>query len=90
MLDQIPSVEVVREALATLSLRQIDRLSDLSGVPAPTICKIRRGETENPGMETVRKFAPHISAARIADPTWPHPGGRPTIDVAGPAAAEVE
>ena len=22
--------------------------------------------------------------------TWPHPGGRPTIDVAGPAAAEGE
>ena len=63
MLDQIPTVEAVRAALSAMSLRQIDRLSDLSGVPAPTIAKIRRGETENPGIETVRKFAPHINAA---------------------------
>ena len=39
---------------------------------------------------TVDQLRPDVRWARIADPTWPHPGGRPTIDVAGPAAAEVE
>lgn len=27
-------------------------------------------------------FMPHL--AHLSDPTWPHPGGRPTIDVAAP------
>jgi transcriptional regulator with XRE-family HTH domain len=60
----IPSAETIRAKLAGLSKRQIRRLAELSGVPAPTIDKVRRGETSNPGIETVRRFMPHVSAAR--------------------------
>lgn len=70
------SAEAVRAALAPLTLRQLDRLAELSGVPATTIYKIKRGETSNPGIETVRRFLPHINAA------WADPAGRPCIDVA--------
>lgn len=62
------SAEQVQAALAPLSLKQVDRLAELSGVPATTIYKIKRGETENPGIETVRKFMPHIKAAAIPEP----------------------
>lgn len=64
----IPSAAVVRQALADLSLKQLEKLAEMSGVPMTTIYKIRLGDTENPGIETVRKFAPHIAAA-AADPT---------------------
>jgi hypothetical protein len=85
MIDRIPSVDEVRAALEPLTLRQLERLSELSGVPTPTIYKVKLGETTNPGIETVRKFAPHISSVRVPDPAWPHPEGRPAIDVAAPA-----
>lgn len=62
----IPSIEVVRSRLHELNLRQLARLSELSGVPPTTIYKIQRGETENPGIETVRKFLPHIESVREA------------------------
>lgn len=62
------SAEQVQAALAPLSLKQVDRLAELSGVPATTIYKIKRGETENPGIETVRKFLPHIEAAATTEP----------------------
>jgi predicted transcriptional regulator len=58
-----PSAEQVRAALQPLTLKQIDRLAELSGVPATTIYKIQRAETKNPGVDTVRKFLPHIGAA---------------------------
>lgn len=47
-------------------------------------------ERATEGRVTVDQLRPDVRWARIADPTWPHPGGRPTIDVAGPAAAEGE
>lgn len=61
METNIPGAADVREALAPLTLRQLDRLAELSGVPATTIYKIKRGETENPGIETLRKFLPHVA-----------------------------
>jgi transcriptional regulator with XRE-family HTH domain len=63
MKTSILSADDVRTALAALTLRQVDRLAELSGVPATTIYKIRRGETANPGIETVRKFMPHVQAS---------------------------
>ena len=54
------SSDDVRQALAPLTLRHIERLASLSGVPAATIYKIKRGETGNPGIDTVGKFLPHI------------------------------
>ena len=59
----LPSAEQVRAQLAPLTLKQLDRLAELSGVPATTIYKIKRGETENPGIETLRRFLPHIAGA---------------------------
>lgn len=62
--DAIPTLAAVQAALAPLTLHQLWRLAELSGVPQPTIYKIRLGQTENPGIETVRKFLPHIAAAQ--------------------------
>lgn len=59
----LPSAEQVRAALSPLTMKQLERLEELSGVPATTIYKIKRGETENPGIETLRRFLPHISEA---------------------------
>jgi hypothetical protein len=56
----------VRAALAPLTLKQLDVLEELSGVPATTIYKIKRGETANPGLETVRQFVQHIEQAASA------------------------
>lgn len=60
----ITSAEEVRAALAPLNLRQLGRLAELSGVPMHTIYKIKRGETANPGLETVRAILPHIEASQ--------------------------
>lgn len=67
MNGNIPSAEEVRAALAPLSLKQLDRLAELSGVPATTIYKVKRGETENPGIETVRKFLGHVPRVLAED-----------------------
>lgn len=67
----IPSAEELREALRPFTLKRLHRLAEVSGVPMPTIYKIKRGETPNPGIETVRLFLPHIKTV-LAEPT-PHP-----------------
>lgn len=59
----IPSAAEVRQALQPLNMKQLSRLAALSGVPMTTIYKIRRGETPNPGVETVRMFLPHVRSA---------------------------
>jgi predicted transcriptional regulator len=58
----IPSAEAVRAALAPITLKQLERLYELSGVPVATLYKIKRGEIVNPGIDTVGKFMPHIGA----------------------------
>lgn len=60
----IPAVSDLSAELRALNLKQIDALAALSGVPAPTLVKIRNGHTLNPGLETVRKFLPHLGAAK--------------------------
>ena len=49
-------------------------------------------ERATQGAHTVEALRPDVAWARIPDPTWPHPAGRPVIDVARPAptAAAVE
>jgi hypothetical protein len=59
----IPSAIAVRVQLKRLDNGRLQRLSELSGVPFTTLWKCRSGETTNPGIETVRKFAPYIDAA---------------------------
>ena len=65
-----PGIEEVREALSPLSLSQREALAKLSGVPFTTIYKIKRGETRNPGIETVGQFMPHVASVcdQSADP----------------------
>ena len=63
MENLILSAESVRAALAPLTLKQLERLAELSTVPVSTIYKIKLGKTVNPGVETVRLFMPHIKAA---------------------------
>lgn len=38
---------------------------------------------------TVDQLRPDLRWARVPDPAWPHPDGRPCIDVADPAAGHV-
>lgn len=62
----IPSGTDVRDTLLELSHAQMTALASVSGVPFTTLWKMRSGETTNPGIETVRKFMPHIDAAKEA------------------------
>lgn len=60
MRTDIPSAKVIRARLERLSRAQLEALSDASKVPFQTLWKVRSGETENPGIETVRKFIAHM------------------------------
>jgi predicted transcriptional regulator len=62
--NTLMSAEDVRTVLGLLTQRQLEKLSAASGVPLSTLGKIRRGETLNPGLETVRKVLPHLAAAQ--------------------------
>ena len=63
MTNDIPSALHVRAWLLPLANGQLQRLSDLSGVPFGTLWKIRSGDTEDPRIETVRKIAAHLGEA---------------------------
>ena len=60
MESNIPAAQDVMALLRAMSLKQMQELADVSGVPMPTLSKIRYGQTENPGIDTVRKFLGHI------------------------------
>ncbi len=64
-----PSASEIRSLLESLTLRQLHILSDLSGIPFPTIRNIRYGATPNPGIETVRQVLIHVRAAAATNPT---------------------
>lgn len=38
-----------------------------------------------PGVVTCEEMRPDVKWHRVSDKAWPHPDGRPTIDVASPA-----
>jgi predicted transcriptional regulator len=59
----IPSAADVAAMLKPMSNQHLERLASLSGVPYHTLLKIRSGETENPRIDTVRQFLPHVRAA---------------------------
>lgn len=42
-------------------------------------------ERETAGRVTVEALRPDVHWHRVPDPDWPHPDGRPCIDVARPA-----
>ena len=47
-------------------------------------------ERATAGAHTVEALRPDAPWSRIPDPTWPHPAGRPVIDVARPVMAEAQ
>ena len=60
----IKTAAEAKRALAGLVDQQMMRLAALSGLSVGTLYKIKRGETKNPGIDTVGKFAPHLRACR--------------------------
>lgn len=66
MNNTIPSAADIAAQLAQLKAQQIQRLSELSGVPFHTLLKIKSMETANPRLDTVRQFAPFITEAAAA------------------------
>lgn len=44
---------------------QLQRLSELSGVPFTTLWNIRAGETKNPRLETVRELLAQIKSIEV-------------------------
>lgn len=55
---------------------------------SPDRCHLIERATE--GAVRCETLRPDIQWSRIADPTWPHPDGRPVIDVARPVAEAQE
>jgi DNA-binding transcriptional regulator YdaS (Cro superfamily) len=78
----------------------VSAVARMTGVSAPTAHAYRqRGipaercpaiERATAGRWTVDTLCPSARWSRIPDPAWPHPAGRPVIDVARPVAAVKE
>lgn len=71
------------------------RVARVLGLAAPSVHGWRNGipadhcpalERESGGNFTVEQMRPDVHWHRVPDPAWPHPDGRPLIDVAKPAA----
>ena len=56
------------------------------GIPADRCPAIERATSGAVTCETLR---PDVAWARIPDASWPHPAGRPVIDVARPMAEAI-
>jgi len=52
--------------LAPMTTAQLHELAALSDVPFHTLLKIRSGITDNPRIDTVHKFLPHLK--RVTQP----------------------
>jgi predicted transcriptional regulator len=60
----IPSSDELKARLQELTPGQMDALARMSGVSVHTLIKLKNGQTDNPRLETVRAFLPHIHKAR--------------------------
>ena len=60
MQNSIPQIARIRSALAAMTQKEVKGLAEACNVPFGTLMKIRHGITENPGIETVRKFYPML------------------------------
>lgn len=56
----IPSAESLRARLRDMDNKALAALARESGVPFGTLMNIRIGHTENPSVETCRKFSPFL------------------------------
>lgn len=57
------TTSAVKTALQPLSGKEIDRLATASGVPVPTIYKIKSGETPDPRGSTIESLSDAFEAA---------------------------
>ena len=64
--DKIPALQSIVERLSALSDKEIAALAVSSGVGVSTLQRIRKRQTPNPGIETVRKFLPHLDVEHLA------------------------
>ena len=55
-------------------------------IPKERCPDIERGKA---GQVTVEQLRADVRWVRVPDPAWPHPDGRPCIDVATPASVEL-
>jgi len=62
----IPNGDEVVAMLAPMTTAQLHELAALSDVPFHTLLKIRSGITDNPRIDTVHKFLPHLK--RVTQP----------------------
>lgn len=60
--DKIPELQGIIEKLNALTDKEITALAASSGVGVSTLQRIRKRQTPNPGIETVRKFLPYLEA----------------------------
>jgi predicted transcriptional regulator len=67
----IPSAEQVRAALKRVPTADLADLAASSGVPLPTLVKVRNGQTSNPRIETVRAVWPALCAMSICGAAAP-------------------
>lgn len=61
----VPTADEVRAWLEPMDYRQLNRLSELSGVSFHTLLKIRDRTTPNPRINTVAEFATHVQQVRV-------------------------
>lgn len=71
IIPPVPSLAQVSAALGLLRQPQLEKLSELSGVPVGTLWNIRSGKSANPGIVTVAAFQPYVEslvAVALASP----------------------
>lgn len=62
MIPPVPTLAQVATALGLLRQPQLEKLSELSGVPVGTLWNIRSGKSANPGIVTVAAFQPYVQS----------------------------
>ncbi|OPZ03644.1 MAG: hypothetical protein BWZ09_02314 [Alphaproteobacteria bacterium ADurb.BinA305] len=62
MIPPVPTLAQVSTALGLLRQPELEKLSELSGVPVGTLWNIRSGKSKNPGIVTVAAFQPYVEA----------------------------
>jgi hypothetical protein len=84
--------EIINALVLRAKLTQPE-IARLCSCGQSTVSDLLRGNTTDPrvstGLALLQLARKHGLEDVLPDPAWPHPGGRPTIDVAGPAV-EVE
>lgn len=60
MTNAIPTLKSIQKRLKPLTDKQIDTLSELSGISRTQIWRLRSRITRNPGIETVRAILDNL------------------------------